>query len=179
MTHDAMQLSVSMSRAFARDDNLPAVAVRLTRAAPADLTAATRIVHAAKVTVRALQLSLKMTIVVGILVGAIGLFVGPRAFHGFVESAEKAAFLRTQHFVEAHTEWSMTHDAPCPHDLEELTGYMSSKELNDPWGTRYAMACAVYEGVLFGIVSAGVDRQFGTLDDVRSWEHRRKQIEVL
>ena len=85
-----------------------------------------------------------------------------------------AASIRTQQFVDAYIEWSLDAASTCPRDVDELTKYMNSKERKDPWGTAYAIACDQVEGVPFGVVSAGADRTFGTSDDIKSWERRRR-----
>ncbi len=56
---------------------------------------------------------------------------------------------------------------PCPIDLYELSPWMYSNDIRDPWGTPYAMTCGVASIV---VSSAGEDRKFKTSDDIRSNE---------
>jgi general secretion pathway protein G len=58
----------------------------------------------------------------------------------------------------------------CPKDMQELVTAGIIKQLKpDPWGTPFVFACPGEHGD-FDIASAGKDREFGTDDDVNSWD---------
>jgi len=71
--------------------------------------------------------------------------------------------------------WATRHaDKGCPDKLEDLSDYMDKKNTNDPWGHPYKMFCgqnlpAGAKGS-FAVASAGADGEFGTSDDIKSWE---------
>jgi hypothetical protein len=70
---------------------------------------------------------------------------------------------------EAYIEWESAHpDRPCPPSLSALTEFMNSKDIRDPWGRNYVMACGEHGLGLF-VVSPGPDGKLGTVDDIRSW----------
>lgn len=104
-------------------------------------------------------------------------FQRPYAYRGCNGSHETTSLLRAQQFVEAHTEWSLNNDATCPANLRELTKYMNSKDTADAWGNPLLIVCGpeAPEGVPFGVTSAGQDKTFGTLDDIKSWEGRKRR----
>lgn len=76
----------------------------------------------------------------GLVVGLLALF-GPRPMCCMASSRETMASMRARQFVEAHTEWSLVTGRDCPASLDELTRFMSSTDLYDPWGTPYAHSC--------------------------------------
>jgi hypothetical protein len=62
-----------------------------------------------------------------------------------------------------------------PTSLDELAAVRQVRELarlgptKDPWGLAYLLVCPSTEGPC-GVISAGPDGEFGTADDVRSWD---------
>jgi hypothetical protein len=75
---------------------------------------------------------------------------------------------------KAFAEWSSAHpDKLCPDKLEDLTVYMNSNNINDPWRHPYRMFCdsglpAGMRGGI-GVMSDGPDGRESTSDDIKSW----------
>ncbi|HSN29485.1 MAG TPA: prepilin-type N-terminal cleavage/methylation domain-containing protein [Kofleriaceae bacterium] len=118
---------------------------------------------------------LEIMIVLAILALVMGLVVGPRVMRMFGKSKVDIAQLTVKKYAyEAFGEWSQAHpDKACPDKLEDLTQYMDSKDVKDPWGSPYKMFCgqnlpAGAKGGL-AVMSAGEDGKEGTEDDVKSW----------
>ena len=118
---------------------------------------------------------LEIMIVLAILALAMGLVVGPRVMRMFGKSKVDIAQLTVKKYAfEAFGEWSQAHpDKQCPDKLEDLSQYMDSKDVKDPWGNPYKMFCgqnlpAGAKGGL-AVMSAGEDGKEGTEDDVKSW----------
>lgn len=120
---------------------------------------------------------IEIMIVLAIIAVVMGFLVGPKVIRMFSDSQEKTALLRSQQFVEAHTEWSLNNDDPCPSSLEDLVKYMNSKDLKDSWGSEFVMVCGedAPEGVPFGVMSLGKDKKAETKDDIKSWEGKKRQ----
>jgi general secretion pathway protein G len=118
---------------------------------------------------------LEIMIVLAILALVMGLVVGPRVMRMFGKSKVDIAQLTVKKYAfEAFGEWSQAHpDKQCPDKLEDLSQYMDSKDIKDPWGNPYKMFCgqnlpAGAKGGL-AVMSAGEDGKEGTEDDVKSW----------
>ncbi len=118
---------------------------------------------------------LEIMIVLAILALVMGLVVGPRVMRMFGKSKVDIAQLTVKKYAyEAFGEWSQAHpDKACPDKLDDLTQYMDSKDVKDPWGNPYKMFCgqnlpAGAKGGL-AVMSAGEDGKEGTEDDVKSW----------
>jgi general secretion pathway protein G len=118
---------------------------------------------------------LEIMIVLAILALVMGLVVGPRVMRMFSKSKDDIAGLTVKKYAyEAFGEWSQAHpDKACPDKLEDLSQYMDSKDVKDPWGNPYKMFCgqnlpAGAKGGL-AVMSSGPDGKDGTEDDVKSW----------
>ena len=118
---------------------------------------------------------LEIMIVLAILALVMGLVVGPRVMRMFSKSKEDIAALTVKKYAyEAFGEWSQAHpDKACPDKLEDLSQYMDSKDVKDPWGNPYKMFCgqnlpAGAKGGL-AVMSSGPDGKDGTEDDIKSW----------
>ena len=118
---------------------------------------------------------LEIMIVLAILALVMGLVVGPRVMRMFSKSKDDIAQLTVKKYAyEAFGEWSQAHpDKACPDKLEDLSQYMDSKDVKDPWGNPYKMFCgqnlpAGAKGGL-AVMSSGPDGKDGTEDDVKSW----------
>ena len=118
---------------------------------------------------------LEIMIVLAILALVMGLVVGPRVMRMFSKSKEDIAALTVKKYAyEAFGEWSQAHpDKACPDKLEDLSQYMDSKDIKDPWGNPYKMFCgqnlpAGAKGGL-AVMSSGPDGKDGTEDDIKSW----------
>ena len=118
---------------------------------------------------------LEIMIVLAILALVMGLVVGPRVMRMFSKSKDDIAALTVKKYAyEAFGEWSQAHpDKACPDKLEDLTQYMDSKDVKDPWGNPYKMFCGqnMPAGAKGGIavMSIGEDAKDGTEDDIKSW----------
>ena len=118
---------------------------------------------------------LEIMIVLAILALVMGLVVGPRVMSMFGSSKVDIAKATVQKFAyEAYTQWSVANrDKACPANIEELTPFMNSKDIKDPWGTPYKLMCgqnlpAGAKGL--AVMSFGEDQKEGTGDDIKSWE---------
>lgn len=75
---------------------------------------------------------------------------------------------------EAFPQWQMNNPKlTCPSSLVELNDYMNNADGRDLWGTPYIMLCgatlpAGARGL--AVLSFGPDREYGTEDDIHSWE---------
>lgn len=118
---------------------------------------------------------LEIMIVLAILALVMGLVVGPRVMRMFSKSKDDIAALTVKKYAyEAFGEWSQAHpDKACPDKLEDLSQYMDSKDIKDPWGNPYKMFCgqSLPAGAKGGlaVMSSGPDGKDGTEDDVKSW----------
>jgi len=66
---------------------------------------------------------------------------------------------------EAFPVWAVGHpDKSCPASLDELEDVPAK----DPWGQPFKLYCGSTKR--FGVVSAGPDQKFDTLDDIKSWD---------
>lgn len=93
----------------------------------------------------------------------------------FAGSLTDTASLTVKSYAfEAYPSWAQANPSKaCPDKLEELNEFMNRKDVNDPWGTPYRMACgsSLPPGARgLAVTSAGPDGKDGTDDDVRSWE---------
>jgi hypothetical protein len=88
-------------------------------------------------------------------------------------SREKLAHITVQAYAtQAYWRWSFDNpEGTCPRYVDELARYMGEAQPLDPWETRLEMVCAPPVGE-FGVVSAGPDRVFRTVDDIHSWDQR-------
>jgi general secretion pathway protein G len=118
---------------------------------------------------------LEIMIGLAILALVMGLVVGPRVMRMFSKSKDDIAGLTVKKYAyEAFGEWSQAHpDKACPEKLEDLSQYMDSKDVKDPWGNPYKMFCgqnlpAGAKGGL-AVMSSGPDGKDGTEDDIKSW----------
>jgi general secretion pathway protein G len=118
---------------------------------------------------------LEIMIVLAILALVMGLVVGPAVMKRFSESKEDVAKMTAKKFAdEAYPQWSAHHpDKGCPDSLSDLSDYMNSNSVKDPWGNPYKMMCG--ENLPAGakglaVTSPGPDGKEGTSDDIKSWE---------
>lgn len=100
----------------------------------------------------------------------VGLVVGPRrppCYYG--RSKHDIAKVTVQKYAsEAYRQFRLANpNRECPVALRELNEWMNEKDVQDPYGTPYTMACSP-RGILVG--SAGEDATFGTADDLWSNE---------
>jgi general secretion pathway protein G len=107
---------------------------------------------------------------IGLLTAAIAVGVMKTFNEGRIKTATIACNqLRTAvqaHFIN-HPEES---DCPTPASMLEAHELDAAMSLRDPWGTAYALECQSDEVVA---ISAGPDRAFGTVDDIRAPGPRR------
>jgi general secretion pathway protein G len=118
---------------------------------------------------------LEIMIVLAILALVMGLVVGPRVMKMFSSSKVDIARLTAKKFAdEAFPTWSMAHpNKGCPDKLEDLSEYMNSEDIKDPWGNPYKMYCgsSLPPGAKgLAVMSIGEDGKEGTGDDVKSWD---------
>src|ERR1041385_8700910 len=89
-----------------------------------------------------------------IAVAALVLYVAtakppPRFEPCFCESKVDIASLTVQKLAnEAFPQWARSHpDQVCPDRLENLSEYMDTKDVKDPWGHPYELACPTKTGI--------------------------------
>lgn len=118
---------------------------------------------------------LEIMIVLAILALVMGLVVGPRVMKMFASSKGDIAKATVNKFAhEAYVQWAQANPSKqCPEKLEDLSEFMNSKDVKDPWGNPYKMMCgpnapAGVKGL--AVMSAGEDGKEGTADDVKSWD---------
>jgi general secretion pathway protein G len=118
---------------------------------------------------------LEIMIVLAILALVMGFLVGPAIFKSFQQSkGEVASNIVRKLANEAYPQWAMkaSNNGKCP-TLVDLSEYMNSKDVKDPWGEEYIVKCggdlpAGANGI--AIVSKGPNGKEGDGDDVKSWE---------
>jgi hypothetical protein len=115
--------------------------------------------------------ALPIAVVLGLVIGVLGLVVGPRhrPHGGFAESkVDVARVVVTKYANEAFPQWARTHPSrDCPTSLRELDPYMDKAKGLDPWGRSYAFTCG--QGRLY-VMSLGRDGRSNTADDL--WSHQ-------
>lgn len=99
----------------------------------------------------------------------VGLVIGPRRRGCWSKTKADIAMLTAKKYAdEAYPQFRAANPSrACPVDLYELNLWMNSKDIRDPWGTRYTMTCGP---AMILVGSAGEDAVFGTADDVWSNE---------
>lgn len=96
----------------------------------------------------------------------VGLGVGPRGKYCGYSKADIARLTVKKYADEAYPQFRRANPTRvCPVVLRELNEWMNAKDILDPYGTPYTMACSP-RGILVG--SAGEDATLGTADDVWS-----------
>ena len=98
---------------------------------------------------------------------------GPRIVCGGCKSKQDITKIVVKKYAyEAYPSWSAENpDRACPHSLHELAQYMNADSSRDTWGSPLVFWCAATpRGTQLMVTSAGEDGQFGTADDIRSWE---------
>ncbi len=117
----------------------------------------------------------RIAVTASVAIGGATWLLGPRMIYTTGESKQQVAKMVVQRYAyEAYAEWSAAHpDELCPRRLADLNEYMNNKDTRDPWGANYLMFCGRMPALSIrgiAVLSAGEDGQFGTPDDVRSWE---------
>jgi hypothetical protein len=118
-------------------------------------------------------------IVVAALVAACGKGDGKGKAGGsmdeFQDAKVKTAKVQIGKFAfEAYGQWISTHpeaQPPCPASISDLTPFMMSDDVHDPWGTPYTLECVPSQqgkGYDLRVKSAGPDGKMGTDDDLDS-----------
>ena len=73
---------------------------------------------------------------------------------------------------EAFPQWALDHPAQqCPASFGDLTEYLNTSDVRDPWGGPYELRCVIDPAQRVSRVtirSSGEDGQFGSDDDLRS-----------
>ena len=91
----------------------------------------------------------------------------PSGSHCSWGSKEGVARIAVRKFLyEALTQWQAIHGIHCPNDLTELTPFMNSDDVKDPWGHPYILICNTDRpspGVV--VLSTGPDGKLGWDDD--------------
>ncbi len=119
---------------------------------------------------------LEILIVLAIIGLVMALLVGPAVMKAFGSSKTKVARIAVRKFAyEAYPQWSTQHKG-CPASLQDLTPFMNSDDIKDPWGNPYVMQCgdsAPAGAKGFAVISYGEDGKpggSGDAADINSWQ---------
>ncbi|MGB1699334.1 MAG: type II secretion system protein GspG [Nannocystaceae bacterium] len=107
-----------------------------------------------------------------VVLAIIGLIVGGVAVAAFGQLGTAKVKTATNDVaqIESASEMYMVQKNKCPKDMQELkAGGIVKKSKKDPWGTAYQITCPGEHGEI-DVSSAGPDKQFGSEDDVNSWD---------
>jgi general secretion pathway protein G len=125
---------------------------------------------------------LEIMIVLAIIAVVMGLLFGPTLLRSLGEAKIKESRIIVMDLgTKAYAQWSLNSGEQCPTSLDQLKKYTNVGEAKDAWGKDLQMVCGqgasgeLPEGIPFGVVSAGEDGQFGTADDIKSWEAAKKE----
>ena len=107
-----------------------------------------------------------------VVLAIIGLIVGGVAVAAFGQLGAAKIKTATNEVtqIESVCEMYMVQKNKCPKDMQELkAGGILKKSKKDPWGTAFQITCPGEHGDI-DVASAGPDKQFGSEDDVNSWD---------
>jgi hypothetical protein len=96
-------------------------------------------------------------------------FTGCRGAH----PPKSMARLRVKAARDATAQYMMDNSSSCPRGIDELVSqkYLDRSNAKDPWGKDLIFHCpGNNDSPSADILSAGPDKQEGTLDDIKSWE---------
>ena len=90
----------------------------------------------------------------------------PRPYCTWRSSKKQVARIAVHKFLdEALPQWQVAHGRHCPNDLTELTPFMNSDDVKDPWGHPYILICNTDRpspGVV--VLSTGPDGMLGSIE---------------
>jgi general secretion pathway protein G len=109
-------------------------------------------------------------IVVLAIIGLIVAAVGRTVFKNWQDARLKIARIQVRDVAHTVEQYVIAHDT-CP-SLEQLVNEEYLRQFpKDPWGSPLVLRCpGQHKRDPADIVSPGPDREFGTGDDVNSWE---------
>lgn len=113
-----------------------------------------------------------IALVICVCIAAYLIFAPARTFCHFRTPVEQTT-QQIQEIVDGYSLWTMATRLECPNGLADLERYRTSRGTKDGWQRELVMLCgdtAPRESPTgFGMLSAGPDRHFGTVDDIKSW----------
>ena len=111
--------------------------------------------------------------IIGLIIGGVAV-AAFGAFGGAQTDAAKNEVTSIQSMAEMYQMQKKT----CPKEVQDLKAAGIMKKVKkDPWGTAYKLTCPG-EHAPVDVVSAGPDKEFGTADDVNSWDEEASQDEA-
>ena len=103
--------------------------------------------------------------IIGLIVGGVAVAAFGRLGEAQVDTARNDVAA-----IESASEMYMLQKKKCPKDMKDLkAGGIVRKAKKDPWGTDYQITCPGEKGDI-DVSSAGPDKNFGSEDDVNSWD---------
>lgn len=111
--------------------------------------------------------------IIGLIVGGVAV-VASNALGGAQEDTARNEVTQMEGYVEMY---QVQKKGKCPKSMQELKAAGIVKKVKeDPWGTEYKIKCPG-ENNNVDISSAGKDKEFGTDDDINSWESEKSDEE--
>jgi general secretion pathway protein G len=113
-----------------------------------------------------------------VVLAIIGLIVGGVAVAAFGQlgNAKIKTAMNDVTQIQSASEMYMVSKNKCPKDMKELkAGGILKKSKKDPWGTAFQITCPGEHSEI-DVSSAGPDKQFGSEDDVNSWDEGDAEV---
>ena len=114
-----------------------------------------------------------------VVLAIIGLIVGGVAVAAFGQLGDAKVKTAKSDVaaLESASEMFMVSKNKCPKDMKDLkAGGIIKKAKKDPWQSDFQITCPGEHGEI-DVASAGPDRQFGTEDDINSWDEENMDEE--
>lgn len=110
--------------------------------------------------------------IIGLIMGGVAVVAGGAFSDAQVDTARNEV-VKIEGLADMYT---VKKKGKCPSDMKALKGAGVIKKVNqDPWGNDYKITCE--DNNLKGVSSAGPDGEWGTEDDINSWENKKEETE--
>jgi general secretion pathway protein G len=140
-----------------------------------------RRLHASHGSLAARRASRGMTLIeILVVLAIIGLIIGGVAVAAFgaFGGAQTDTAKNEVTSIQSMAEMFQMQKKTCPKDVQDLKAAGIMKKVKkDPWGSAYKLTCPGEHGPV-DVVSAGPDKEFGTPDDVNSWDEEATDEEA-
>ena len=105
--------------------------------------------------------------IIGLIVGGVAVVAGG----AFTDAQGKTARNEVTQIEQAAEMYMVQKSGKCPKSMQDLkAGGVLKKVKKDPWGTAYQIKCPGENSSIDNVSSAGPDKEFGSADDVNSWD---------